>query len=141
MGAEDTLSDLERRLENPADHAASEVLVRDVLESTGAKNALALNADEFNLAAERYYRQELSQRHLREGLDALGEAIAGIERTAEVSPRIREVLQLVLDGRPALDFLKSIRSDLLQGKLPPRQLQRVVWLMLAAEIALAEDAD
>lgn len=141
MGAEDTLSDLERRLENPADHAASEVLVRDVLESTGAKNALALNADEFNLAAERYYRQELSQRHLREGLDALGEAIAGIERTAEVSPRIREVLQLVLDERPALDFLKGVRSDLLQGKLPPRQLQRVVWLMLAAEIALAEDAD
>ena len=141
MGVEDTLSDLERRLENPAEHAASELLIREVVQSTGAKNALALDADEFNLAAERYYRQDLFRRHLEEGLDALGETIAGIESAAKLSPRLREVFQLVLEQGPALDFLKSVRGDLLQGSLPSKQLRRAVWLTLAAEIALTGDAD
>lgn len=134
MGIEDTLDDLERRVENPKDYAASEVLTRDVVATTGAKDALALDADEFNLAAERYYRQDLSLRHLAEGFHALNEAIAGIDGTAEVSPRIREILQSVLGQHTAREFLASIRADVLRGSLPSEQLQRLAWLMLVGEI-------
>jgi hypothetical protein len=141
MGVEDTLNDLERRVENPKDHAASEVLTRDILATTGATDALSLDAAEFNLAAERYYRQDLLQRHMSEGLDALDEAIARVEKIAELSPHVREILQLALEQRSARHFLESVREDLLQGSLPCKQLQRVAWLMLAVEIALSGDAD
>ena len=141
MGVEDSLSDLERRVENPKGYAASEVLTRDVLAATGTKDALSLDADEFNLAAERYYRQDLSRQHLAEGLDDLDDAIACLETTAEVSPRVREVLQLALEQRSARDYLTSVRDDLLRGSLPSKQLQRVAWLMLAVEIALGGDLD
>lgn len=141
MGVTDTLSDLERRLENPKEHAASEVLTRDILAAAGAKNPLSLDADEFNLAAERYYRRDLLQRHMSEGLDALDEAIVRVEKIAVLSPHVRETLQMALGPRSARHFLESVREDLLQGSLPSKQLQRVAWLMLAVEIALSGDAD
>lgn len=141
MGVEDTLNDLERRVENPKDNAASEVLTRDILATTGAADALSLDADEFNLAAERYYRQDLLRQHMAEGLDALGAAIAGVEKMAEISPQAREILSLALEQLSARQFLESVREDLLRGTLPCEQLQRVAWLMLAVEIVLSGDAD
>lgn len=141
MGVEDTLRDLERRVEHPKEYAASQVLTRDILATTGAKDALSLDADDFNLAAERYYRQDLLRRHTSEGLDALDEAIVRVEKIAGLSPHVREIMELALEQRSARHFLESVRDDLLQGSLPSKQLQRVAWLMLAVEIALSGDAN
>ena len=53
----DLIRDLGERLEYPGIHSAAAKLVAAILQEAGARSPLSLKAEDFNLAAEKYYRK------------------------------------------------------------------------------------
>jgi hypothetical protein len=120
-GMTDTMADLAERVSSPATHSAFARISRKVVGESGRRNWQSLTANEFNGAAERYYREEARQDCLREGLDAL---------RYELRQQASHVRQLC-DEPFELD--ETCERDLLAGTLSPRQLVQLIRLLVATE--------
>src|SRR5262249_41227044 len=83
----------------------------------GASSPLRLSADEFNAAAEAYYRDTLRRRHLAEGLDLLR---GDVRR---------------LDEPGASAFLDAVAPDVLAGTAGGHALARLIHLPLRTILA------
>jgi hypothetical protein len=137
MGRPRLLDELEARLESPGASAA-QVITRAVLERTGERTALEVRAQDFNQAAEDYYRQDLRRVHLAEGLQALAEDLASLHfRRAAQGPEFRQALAFCLgQGEPA-SLVAELSPALLVDELTPDDALRLINLLL---ISLAHDA-
>lgn len=110
FGLQQTLADLEARLDDPAELSATGKLMRGIL---GGKqhSPLQLRAEEFNLQAERFYRDTLRRRHLAEGLAFLREDARALEFDPELDS---DELQLRLaDDKATEDELRRTINCLL----------------------------
>ncbi|HEY7746761.1 MAG TPA: hypothetical protein VIA07_10515 [Desulfuromonadales bacterium] len=130
LGLAETLRDLSQRLETPDRHAASDKLTRGILEELGARDPLRVPAREFNLAAEKYYRETLRQRQFAEGLALLAEDLRSLERQSREDEVCRRALRKLLPERSAADFLEEIRVDLLAGRAPQTALRTLIGLVV-----------
>jgi hypothetical protein len=133
MGLRGTLRELRRRLEDPAESATAK-LVRGACEEAGARSPFAVGAEEFNLAAERFYAGKLRLRQLAEALEWLEADVRKLstERLA-ARPNLCAALDQTLDGQDASEYLARIRADLLAEKLPVEELRRVIALTVLVE--------
>ena len=68
FGMQDTIDDLRARLADPDRQAAVSRLTRGILGGSGCRRPTDLSAEEFNQAAEVYYREGLRRRHIAEAL-------------------------------------------------------------------------
>lgn len=132
MGLTETLKDLELRIAHPEMHGAAAVITGGILQATNALHPLQLDADEFNLAAERYYRSTLRQRHTHEGLEVL----TGELREAERDPRLQALMKAVLGPDDAQGFLGRLTSAL--DDLGEEDLHRLIHLIL---LTVLRDSD
>jgi len=71
LSATELLEDLELRVRDPTRHSAAGLLTRGVLDQLGARDAMQVNAREFNHSAEAYYRERLRRGYLDEALDSI----------------------------------------------------------------------
>jgi hypothetical protein len=134
MGLQETIRDLRARLADPAGLSASGRLTRGALEETGARSAFRLSADEFNLAAERFYRGRLRRRQMEEALDDLeADLRERLPRRLAARPDLAEALDAALDGGDAVEYLRRVRDGLLADALPADELRRLIVLALIAE--------
>ncbi len=102
------LDDLQQRIESPHTHSAAGKLTRSILDELNVKSPLKVSAVEFNTAAERFYRDTLRRRHLREGMS----------HWKRVAPR------------EALPAIERLEGDALAERLDGRELQRLINLLL-----------
>lgn len=86
---EETLSDLEARLNDPAQHSAAGKLTRGILDGKQS-SPMRLRAEEFNLQAERYYRDTLRRRHLAEAFAFLREDLQALAFDSEHGDALQE---------------------------------------------------
>jgi len=128
---EETIQELAMRIEAPDRFAALGRLTRGILKETGASSPIQMPAEEFNLAAEQYYREHLRRRHSEEALDfltadliALGE---GSDRAAQVA---RQALRFVLREEGVSAFLARLRSNICEGRAAEADLQRLIYLVM-----------
>jgi hypothetical protein len=128
MGMEETIRDLKWRLTDVEGACAHDRLTKAILGETGAKDVFKLSAAEFNGAAEKYYRNTLRQEHSAEGLSIIVE-IYEKERLDEGE---REIVSRFTGGRPASEFLQSLKEDLLAERLDAGKLRQVIGLSIAA---------
>jgi hypothetical protein len=124
LGLESMLADLRSRFQHP-ERKASERLTQRIVNKCGKSNALAVEAREFNLAAEQIYRQELKQDHLKETLDFVRTKLKDQTRA-----RIADLRWIFGDMNP-MHFLNGIESSLLSDKLKPTQLRSLINLTLS----------
>ena len=125
----EVIDDLSRRLEKPEDHSAVGRLTRGILGKSGAASPLAQSAADFNLAAERYYREELRLRHCEESLNFLAADLQALEdkdMTAELRPALRYVLSI----EHPVSYLDRLRRTLLRGEAGETELLRLIYLIL-----------
>ncbi|MEW6380246.1 MAG: hypothetical protein AB1611_11660 [bacterium] len=126
-----TLTDLERRIINPELYSAGGKLTRDILGEANAPTPMHLAGREFNLAAERYYRNTLRIRHVKEALSLLEEDVRKIETCAEDSAgSCGESLTAILGGKNPLEFLAAIQGDLISETASPDVLRKLIHLTL-----------
>lgn len=124
LGLEDTLADLELRVNDPA-HAVVGRLNAAVLDTLNAASPLSVPADDYNRAAETYYREVLSRRHVLEGLAQLAHALSG-----SAEGPMHEELRAIL-GEDAPDrFIARLREELIRGGCARADLIRAVQLVL-----------
>jgi hypothetical protein len=133
MGLEETVRDMERRIDEPGLHSAGGRITRGILEQAGASSPLKLSGQEFNLAAERYYREVLRRRHMEEAFSVLTDDCRRMDtRESCGGGSSREALAALLGGRNALEFLASVRGEVMEGRAPKQALQRLIHLVLLA---------
>ncbi|MEW6379758.1 MAG: hypothetical protein AB1611_09135 [bacterium] len=96
-----------------------------------APTPMHLAGREFNLAAERYYRNTLRIRHVKEALSLLEEDVRKIETCAEDSAgSCGESLTAILGGKNPLEFLAAIQGDLISETASPDVLRKLIHLTL-----------
>jgi hypothetical protein len=137
----ETLRDLRLRLEAPEHYGAAARLTHGILDKLGKRNPMAVSAPEFNGAAEAYYRDDLRCAHLREGLEVLAEDFRHLDREQAGDRRLREALDLLLQGRSAAGFLEMIRNDLLAERLPAATLGPLIGVVLLSVYRDSRRAD
>jgi len=129
--AGDCLDDLEARLGSPRDYGATGRLTRGILEEAGARTPLQLSADEFNQAAERYYRETLCRQQMEEGLDILESDLAAIDTPkAWRQGSYNRPLYQLLKGLSAREFLARHRQALLFEMAPEDTLAKLLHLFI-----------
>ncbi len=130
------LSDLERRLLEPDIHGAGGRLVRGIMEHLGrpGRDPIQVTAPEFNRAAECYYRRELRNIYLREGLDFLTADLAGLPGSEGATESlILQRVESLCGGDGATSLLESRRREVLDDSLPPAQAAKLIKLLILSE--------
>jgi hypothetical protein len=134
FGFADLLGDLELRLREPAKYGASGRLTAGILAKGGADSPYDMSAREFNLAAERYYREELRQEQISEGWQYVAEDIQAMAAgEIPLSLEMREEVNAILGTQEVDGFLRQTRDELLGDCLDPANAVRLLQLMIIAE--------
>jgi hypothetical protein len=126
-----TIEDLKLRLDFPGECAASGKLTRGILDRLGAKSPMAVTADQFNLAAEEHYREELKDNHFQESLEYLERDLQRLDHAASLGDTIiRQSLNYSLGEQSAVSFLKRIKSDLVNDQVDAESYQKLINLLI-----------
>ncbi|MCA9482926.1 MAG: hypothetical protein KC553_04240 [Nitrospina sp.] len=130
LGLEGTLEDLALRVREPEKASAFGKLNRRILQDTGVRHPFKLSAEEFNLAAEKVYRDSLRLGHIAEGLEILQE---GFKFNSPLSRHVQQhepaFLRQTQGGRGGLRFQETLQH-LRQGTLNPVRLEVLMKLLL-----------
>ena len=131
MQFEETLKDLEQRINEPEEFSAASRITRAILDNTSAKHPMQLTGDEFNLAAEKYYREELKKKHMQEGLNLFACALKKLGSSSTLHQGVyNKALLSILDGKNAVSFLTKNKNAVLNETLSPKLLEQLIHLIL-----------
>jgi hypothetical protein len=131
MDLHDTLNDLEKRINEPAQNSASGRLTTGILNEVNAATPLQCDAREFNTGAERYYRTTLRQRHLEEALGFMEQDCDALNREqAALEEDQRKALRVILPGEDAARFVRDATQDVLHERADVATLKRLMNLVL-----------
>ena len=126
-----TMEELIMRLENPERHSAAGKLTRGILDTVNARSPMALSAREFNQGAEKYYREGLRQRHMVETFGFLEEECIKADLAgAKMDEGTGEALQSILEGRSAVQLLKTAKREALEERATATTLGKMIALLL-----------
>ncbi len=130
-GVDETLSDLEMRLGSPHLRSAKAKLLQGVLGESSHKKAVRMDAGEFNLAAERYYRDELRRQYLDEALGFVIEDIAAIEDNAyTLDSRLLHAVASLSKRRDIKGLCNELRKKLLSDSLSTDEIKMLVNIIM-----------
>jgi len=126
-----TVEDLLRRFEKPEEFSAAGRLTREVLQTCGTQSPLSMTADDFNIAAERYYRTTMKRRHIIEGLNFLHEDLQLLDLGQIAHGKeCKDAIFCSIKDRGACDFLERVREDVLNETVSVDTLKRLIDLVL-----------
>ncbi|MGA2902298.1 MAG: hypothetical protein ABSD98_00585 [Candidatus Korobacteraceae bacterium] len=111
MNLQPVLAELAERCQDEQQHASRRL--EKSIAGDSAKNAMKLEAREFNRAAEDFYRDGLRRQHLREAVAHLREDVAYLERFAcdETKIRLRHGVRIQDLARFLQDAEKRVLTD------------------------------
>jgi hypothetical protein len=131
LGMEGTMEDLALRLEYPENHTAAGRLTGSILDIAGAKSPLQMKADDFNKAAERFYRNDLKMRHINEAFRLLEEDIRKIDTACRSDKHtMRNALQFTMKDQEASRFVNNIRQKVIDEDISTGDLIKLINLVL-----------
>jgi hypothetical protein len=131
MNLHDTLNDLELRINEPALHSAAGRLTSGILDEVNASSPLLVNAREFNVGAERFYRTALRRQHLEEAFGFLVHDCGVLDREQDsLDEPQRKALRVILQGQDAARFVEAAKADVLHERADLPTLQRLMNLVL-----------
>ncbi|MBN2297891.1 MAG: hypothetical protein JXM72_04830, partial [Deltaproteobacteria bacterium] len=127
LGMKGTVMDLEERLEPRNGISAASRITQGIMQGSRAKSPIKLSGDEFNGAAEEYYRNTLRREHIREGLEILKQDCrkldaAGCEYAA--------VLRSIFGDTCSAEFVDAVENEVLEENTSADVLRKLVHLML-----------
>lgn len=129
FGMEETMKDLAARIEDPFMCSCASRLKNGILQSAGVLSPYELSAEDFNLAAERYYRDSLRFRYIDEALIVLEKVFLKMQRDAVWLDTAGTMYGA--DAWPSL--LSSMRSELKKTEgLQARTVTNMIHAILHA---------
>ena len=126
----ESIKDLLERTENPAFSTAGK-LTRGILAQTGASSPMKLSGDEFNLAAEQYYRDILRKHHICEAFGSLEEDVKKLEGYAILNRyECNKALSSILKERNMSEVLESVKIGIREETVPVDELKTLIRIIL-----------
>jgi hypothetical protein len=142
FGLRETVADLKARLDDPANATAAGKLTRGILENTGLRSPMQMKAEEFNLQAERYYRDALRRRHTAEAFEFLIDDLRALEkRAAQADVAVRKALRDCLKGRRATEVAERLRPRVVADEATEDELRALINLTLLSVRFDLEDSE
>jgi hypothetical protein len=139
LGMKETIDNLERRICEPERMSVSCRLVKDILDEANVSSPFKLSGRDFNLAAEKFYRETLRKRHITEAIIIIKRYSAALDAEAQKENSFyREPLKSILKETKASDFLDSIEKDLLEEKITESVIGKLIQLTLLVVEKLKE---
>jgi hypothetical protein len=134
-----TIDDLRKRLNHPEEFSVSARLTKGILDQAGAKAPMKTPPDEFNLAAEKYYRTALNAKHIGEAFDFFEKDLERIVSTISAfNAEYRAALSYTAGSRGPNGLLRSARVDVLHGIVSPEILRKIINLLI---LVIRNDSD
>lgn len=132
-GIGDTMSDFRLRINDAERGSAISRLTKGILSEANIGSPFRLNSDEFNLSAERYYRDSLRKRHVREALALFQEDLRTTDRSFYGDDALSKALEFTVREGDATRFLERIRGEVIDGKISPDDVVRLIYLVIIVE--------
>ena len=132
LNLQETMEDLQQRLDNPDKYSVVGKLTREILDELGVKSPMNVQADEFNQAAERYYRNRLKKFHLLEAFQILEKGLAELysARMGIDNEVYKEAIHKILKDKNPLEYLDAIKNDVIAEIVPEDDLRKCIYLVL-----------
>jgi hypothetical protein len=136
FGLQATLDDLQQRLQAPSEYSAGGKLLRGIL-GASRRSPLQLSATEFNTQAEKFYREELRERQLREAYVWLLEDWRVLELIeARFDEELRAAVQHCLRGQSGVACLEELQPAVVSDYASEGELLMLINIVL---LSLAHD--
>ncbi len=130
LGLQETLTNLEQRLVSPC-HSAARRLTQGILDQAGASDPMRVSGEEFNAAAEIYYRDTLQKKNMNAALSLFQDDIRKLDSWQSWREGYyNQALLHTLNGKNAADYLKALQTDLLDESAGAEDLKKLIHLML-----------
>ena len=127
----ETISDLRNRLENRNGATAAARLTRNICDSKGCASPLDLCADEFNAAAESFYRHDLRERHMDGAFHVLERHVRLADSATSVPGYApAEALHAITAGRNIYRWIAGIKMEAIKDRLSLPDLRTLISLLL-----------
>jgi len=131
FGLRETIEDLKARLNDPENRSAGGKLLQGILSGSNRSSPMKMKAEEFNLRAEAYYREELRRNHLAEAFHFLIEDLRGLEVIeAHFDEQIRHSLDACLLNQGAADFVVERRHRVINDLSSEDEIRQIINLTL-----------
>ncbi len=130
-GFEETIRDLEQRINDSANHSAGGKLTRAVCEKAGIAHPMKIQAQEFNRIAEKFYREDLKQRHIKAALDLMEDLVKHQLSNSQIKNKsiCRAAIAATGTNSPEI-FFKDARKKFLTGRFSNDLLQKMIHLTI-----------
>jgi hypothetical protein len=126
-----TLQDLEARIAEGGGQAVADRLTRRICRKAGVSSPMSLSGDEFNAAAESFYRETLKKEQMRQALEVWVEQVRQLDGMANWrSGYYNQALLSVLKGKDAASFIATVGQAIIAEDLPQASITRLIHLML-----------
>jgi len=126
MDLKDTIKDLEQRIEYPQEYSVAGKLTQGILDEASAKSPNRIRGEEFNLAAESYYRNTLRIQHIDEAYELLISEVKQMASHLDNNERVDELLQ----DQDLITLLQNLKYDVLTEEISLKHIQLLIQLSL-----------
>jgi hypothetical protein len=131
LGLRDTLEDLETRLGHPGACSAAGKLQAGILQEANARSPLELSAEEFNGAAEKYYRTGLRRQQMEESFRFLEVILERLDKNpARMDPDLRQILQISAGGRSPADLVRTVTEDVIAEQASLEEIRKLLRFII-----------
>jgi len=130
MQMKEVIDNLEARIADPDHNAVSGKLTNEILQHAGASSPFKLSGNEFNMAAEAFYRKNLRKQHLAEALSVTADDCVKLEKAAAADDALAKAISQALNGKQVCEFLSGIREDVLNENLNTGRLTSLICLLI-----------
>ena len=130
-GLKPTLEDLEERIGRGRHNAVSTRLTRRICEEAGASSPMSLTGEEFNAAAEAFYRERLKKEQMAEAMEVWSAQVRQMDSMANWrNGQDAQALFSLLQGSDAADFVDKARPAVVAENSPLPAVTQLIHLML-----------
>lgn len=136
FGMNGHFEDLAERLSGRNERSVASRLTGKIAGRAGTKDVFGLGSGEFNLAAERYYRDDLRKEHIRESMTFFTNDLLRLDRgVCAEDITLRAVLEDIVQEKNLVAYLMNVTKDLFEDRLPVQEITRLIRLIVLAEQA------
>ncbi len=130
-GYEETLRDLEQRLEDSANYSAGGKLTRAICDEAGVSHPMKIRAQEFNCIAEKYYRGRLKRQHTKEAFDLMEDLMEKqFSGSGPDNPLIFRTAEAATRTKAPVLFFRKARREFLTGRISKDLLLKLIHLTI-----------
>ena len=131
LGMDETLRDLEDRVQRPQEHSTGGKLTRSILQKCGGKSPFDVEAETFNTAAESHFRDGLRKHHIQESVRELAERFCHSRKFHEfVRRHAPGFLAHVHGTRTREVYWNGLPEKLAQGMLSFKEVENLLQALM-----------